>query len=215
MNLSHLVKYFIPKEKKFYGMFNDAAENSVLASTELKNLFKSTSVDETTEIRQRIRLIEKQGDEITNHLFDELNRNFITPFDREDIHELTTKIDDVVDLIYSLSGKADIYKFTQFSEHMVAMWDLLYDGSIHMKNAISGLEFSRNAVKTLKSCKELRKIESKVDEYYHNALSDLFTHEKDAIELIKHKEILQNIEKISNKMEDVSDVVKTIIVKYA
>ena len=121
----------------------------------------------------------------------------------------------MVDLIYSLSGKADFYKFTEFSSHMVEMGDLVYEGSIHMKNAISGLEFSRNAVKTLKSCKELRKMESKVDECYQRAISDLFANEKDAIELIKQKEILLNIEKISNKMEDVSDVVKTIIVKYA
>ena len=95
------------------------------------------------------------------------------------------------------------------------MGDLLFEGSLHMQQAISGLEFTNNSIKTLKSCKELRKIESKVDECYHRALSDLFTNERDAIELIKQKEILQNIEKISNKMEDVSDVVKTILVKYA
>ena len=84
-----------------------------------------------------------------------------------------------------------------------------------MQNAIEALSHSRDAAKCLKACKELRKMESQVDEYYHKAISDLFENEKDAIELIKQKEILQNIEKISNRMEDVSDVVKTIIVKYA
>ncbi len=215
MNVSHLVKYFIPKEKKFYGMFNQAASNSVAAAAELNKLLKLPGLEESREVRQKIRYIEKQGDEITNHLFDELNRTFITPFDREDIHELTSKIDDVVDLIYSLSGKVEYYKLTHFSNHMVDMGELIYQGSLHMQNAISGLENTKNAVKSLKSCKELRKMESKVDECYHKAISDLFENEKDAIELIKQKEILLNIEKISNKMEDVSDVVKTIIVKYA
>ena len=215
MNLTQLVKYFVPKEKKFYGMFNEAASNSVVAAAELKKLFLSTSEDENSAIRQKIKQIERKGDEITNHLFDELNRTFITPFDREDIHELTSKLDDVVDLIYSVSGKVDMYKFTQFSHHMVEMSDLLYEGSIHLQNAVAGLENSRNAVKSLKSCKELRKMESKVDECYHKALSSLFNTEQNAIELIKHKDILQNIEKISNRMEDVSDVVKTVIVKYA
>jgi uncharacterized protein Yka (UPF0111/DUF47 family) len=98
---------------------------------------------------------------------------------------------------------------------MREMGDLIYAGSLQMQNAIAGLENSRNASKSLKACKELRKIESQIDEWYHKAISDLFEKEKDAIELIKEKEILQNIEKISNKMEDVSDVVKTIIVKYA
>jgi uncharacterized protein len=215
MNLSHLLKYFVPREKKFYGMFNNGASNSVEAASELNKLFKLTTLEESKDIRLRIRQIEKLGDEITNHLFDELNKTFITPFDREDIHELTSKIDDVVDLIYSLAGKVEYYKFTRFSSHMVEMGELIYQGSIHMQNAISGLENTKNAIKSLKSCKELRKMESKVDECYHQAISDLFDNEKNAIELIKQKEILLNIEKISNKMEDVSDVVKTIIIKYA
>jgi uncharacterized protein len=215
MNFSQILKYFVPKEKKFYGMFNQAALNSVEASAELIKLFRSPTLEERSAVRVKIRQIEKQGDEITSHLFDELNRTFITPFDREDIHELTSKIDDVVDLIYSLSGKIEFYKFANFNQNMYDMVDLIHEGSNHMQDAISGLESSKNAAKSLKSCKELRKIESKLDESYHKAISDLFDNEKDAIELIKQKEILQNIEKISNKMEDVSDVVKTIIVKYA
>lgn len=215
MDFSQLLKYFIPKEKKFYGMFNEAADNSVRAAEILNELFASSSIEEHIVIRQRIRQIEKQGDEITNHLFDELNKTFITPFDREDINELTIKIDDVVDLIYSLSGKVEFYKVTDFSDHIVEMGKLIHQGSLHMKDAVNGLENNRTAQKTLRSCKELRKIESKVDECYHMAISNLFDNEKDAIMLIKHKEILQNIEKIANRMEDVSDVVKTIIVKYA
>jgi uncharacterized protein Yka (UPF0111/DUF47 family) len=77
------------------------------------------------------------------------------------------------------------------------------------------LEDFRKSQKVLKSCKEINKIESRVDEYYHMAISSLFENEKDPIELIKQKEILLNIEKIANKIEDVSDVVKTILVKYA
>jgi len=215
MSLTALLKYFVPKEKKFYAMFNKAAENSVEAASEMVQLFKSTSLDESSAVRIRIRQLEKQGDDITNNLFDELNRTFITPFDREDIHELTSKIDDVVDLIYSLSGKVEFYKFNSFSANMMEMAVLIHKGSLHMQNAITGLEHSRNAPKCLKACKDLRRMESQVDEFYHKAISDLFEKEKDAIELIKQKEILQNIDKIINRMEDVSDVVKTIIVKYA
>jgi len=84
-----------------------------------------------------------------------------------------------------------------------------------IKVAVEGLEGTKNKHKVLKACKDINKLESRVDEYYHMAISSLFENEKDPIELIKQKEIIQNIEKIANKIEDVSDVIKTILVKYA
>jgi predicted phosphate transport protein (TIGR00153 family) len=215
MNFSGLLKYFVPKEKKFYAMFNQAAENTIEASMALEKLFNSPSMDERRAISLTIKAIEKKGDEFTNQIFDVLNRSFITPFDREDINDLTSKIDDVVDLIYSLSGKVDLYRCTNFSSYMKEMVAIIHLGCLQIKVAVGGLEDFAHSQKVLKACKELHKLESRVDEYYHKAISSLFENEKDPIELIKQKEILQNIEKIANKIEDVSDVVKTILVKYA
>ncbi len=215
MNFSGLLKYFIPKEKKFYAMFNQAAENTIEASSALEKLFHSPSLEDRRAIGLAIKAIEKKGDEFTNRIFDELNHSFITPFDREDINELTSTIDDVVDLIYSLSGKVEVYRCTVFSTFMKEMVTLIAQGCLQIKVAVGGLEDFKHSNKVLKACKELNKLESRVDEYYHMAISSLFENEKDPIELIKQKEILQNIEKIANKIEDVSDVVKTILVKYA
>lgn len=215
MDFSGLLKYFIPKEKKFYAMFNQAAENTIEASAALEKLFYSPSLEDRRAIGLAIKAIEKKGDEFTNRIFDELNHSFITPFDREDINELTSTIDDVVDLIYSLSGKIEVYRCTVFSTFMKEMVTLIHQGCLQIKVAVSGLEDFKHSQKVLKACKELNKLESRVDEYYHMAISSLFENEKDPIELIKQKEILQNIEKIANKIEDVSDVVKTILVKYA
>ena len=215
MNLSNLLKYFIPKEKKFYTMFNQAAENCIEASSELKNLFNSESVDVQKSIRMKIKTIEKKGDDITNNLFDSLNKTFITPFDREDINELTSTIDDVVDLIYSIAGKVEFFHLSTFSNYMKEMVAEIHTGCILIQTAVNGLENFKSQDKTLRACKDLRKMETRVDEFFHLAISSLFENEKDAIELIKQKEILQNIEKIANKIEDVSDVVKTILVKYA
>lgn len=215
MNFSGLLKYFVPKEKKFYAMFNQAAENTIEASAALEKLFNTPSADDRRAIGLTIKSIEKKGDEFTNQIFDVLNHSFITPFDREDINDLTSKIDDVVDLIYSLSGKVDLYRCTNFSSYMKEMVAIIHQGCLQIKVAVGGLEDFKNSQKVLKSCKELHKLESRVDEYYHMAISSLFENEKDPIELIKQKEILQNIEKIANKIEDVSDVVKTILVKYA
>jgi hypothetical protein len=98
---------------------------------------------------------------------------------------------------------------------MKEMVALISEGCILIKVAVGGLEDFKTSHKVLKTCEELNKLESRIDEYYHMAISSLFENEKDPIELIKQKEILLNIEKIANKMEDVSDVVKTILVKYA
>jgi uncharacterized protein len=215
MNLSNLLKYFIPKEKKFYAMFNQAAIYCIEASVELNNLFNSTSLEELKATRKKIKAIEKKGDEITTQVFDALNNTFITPFDREDIHQLANTLDDVVDLMYSVSGKVEFYRLTVFSSYMKDMVAEIQRGCVQIQTAVNGLENFKSTDKTLRACKDLNKLESRVDEFFHLGLSSLFDNEKDAIELIKQKDILINIEKIANKIEDVSDVVKTIMVKYA
>lgn len=215
MNLSNLLKYFIPKEKKFYGMFNQAAICCIDAATELNNLFNSDSVDEQKTIRLKIKTIEKRGDEVVTQVFDALNNSFITPFDREDINELANTLDDVVDLINSLAGKVEFYHLATFSTYMKNMVGEIQKGCVQIQTAVNGLENFKSTDKTLRACKDLNKLETRVDEFFHIGISSLFENEKDAIEVIKQKDILTNIEKIANKIEDVSDVVKTILVKYA
>jgi uncharacterized protein len=215
MNLTGLLKFFVPKETKFYAMFNQAAENAIEASGALEKLINSSELEERRAIGLTIKAFENKGDEFTNQIFDSLNHTFITPFDREDISELTSKIDDVVDLIYGLSVKVELYRCNNFSTYMKEMVAIIHKGCLHIKVAVGGLHDFRNYQQVMKACKELNKMESRVDEFYRMAISNLFENEKDPIELIKQKEILQNIEKIANKIEDVSDVVKTILVKYA
>lgn len=215
MNFSSLLKYFIPKEKKFYALFNQAAIYCIEASVELNNLFNSTTPDELKASRLKIKAIEKKGDEVATQVFNDLNNTFITPFDREDIHELANTLDDVIDLMYSVSGKVEFYRLTVFNSYMKDMVAEIQKGCVQIQTAVNGLENFKSTDKTLKACKDLNKLETRVDEFFHLGISSLFENEKNAIELIKQKDILLNIEKIANKIEDVSDVVKTILVKYA
>jgi uncharacterized protein len=215
MDFSTILQYFIPKEKKFYGMFNQAANNIIEASVEFNKLINAPTEEERKTIGVTIKVIEKKGDDFTYGIFDELHKTFITPFDREDIHELTSVMDDVVDLIYGAAGKIEYYHCTNISTFMKDMVELIHLGCVQIQIAVKGLESMKKEDHIMKACKELNKIESRVDDLYHRALSSLFENEKDPIELIKQKEILQNIEKIANKIEDISDVVKTILVKYA
>jgi predicted phosphate transport protein (TIGR00153 family) len=215
MKFSYILKYFIPKEKKFFSLFNLVADNIVAGSEQLNKLFNTDTVDDRKAISLIIKSIERKGDDYTGEILDELNRTFITPFDREDIHELTSALDDVLDLMYGLSGKIDLYHVTTISIYMKEMVALTHEGCLQLQVAVKGLENMKNTDKIMKACKDLNKIESRVDGFFHRAISSLFENEKDPIELIKQKEILLNIEKTANKIEDISDIIKTILVKYA
>lgn len=215
MNFTTVLKYFTPKEKKFYGMFNAVAQNIIEASVEFEKLINAPTFEERKAIGSKIKSIEKKGDDLAYGIFGELHKTFITPFDREDIHELTSTMDDVVDLMYSVSGKIEYYHCTTISSYMKDMVEQIHLGCLQVQVAVAGLEKITKEVPILEACKELKRIESVVDGIYHRGISNLFETEKDPIELIKQKEILQNIEKIANKVEDISDIVKTIIIKYA
>ncbi len=213
--MANILKYFVPKERKFYGMFNNAVDNIIEASVEFEKLANASTIEDRKAITNRIISLEKKGDEITNGIFEELHKTFITPFDREDIAQLTSTLDDIVDLIYSVSGKVEYYHITNISSYAKDMVAQIHLGCLQIQKAVSGLDKLAKENDILKACKELEKIESQVDVIYHEGISNLFENEKDPIELIKQKSALQNIEKIANKIEDVSDVVKTIVVKYA
>jgi len=211
----NILKYFAPKERKFYGMFINVADNILEASDEFNRLMIAPTFKERKTVGITIKSIEKKGDDLTTGILEELDKTFIAPFDREDIATLASTLDDVLDLIYSVSGKIEYYHCTNISTYMKDMVELIHLGCIQIEIAVKGLERMKNDNQIMKACKELNKIESRVDDLYHKALSYLFENEKDPIELIKQKEILQNIEKIANKVEDISDIVKTILVKYA
>jgi len=211
----NILKYFSPKERKFYGMFINVADNLIDASDEFIKLMTASTFEERKTIGITIKNFERKGDELTNEIMEELHKTFITPFDREDIAKLTSTLDDVLDLIYGVSGKMEYYHFTDISIYMKDMAKQLQLGCVQIQVAMTGLEKMGKEDKILKACKELSKIESRVDVIFHDAISSLFDNEKDPIELIKQKEILQNIEKVANKIEDVSKIVKTILIKYA
>lgn len=215
MSFSNILKYFSPKEKKFYAIFNAAVANIVEASEELGRMVNHEDAEERKAIQLKIKNLERKGDDFTTQVFSDLNQTFITPFDREDIHELASTLDDVIDLMKSCSEKIVFYQCTIFSTNMREMVSWINKGCIELQKAVTGLEGLQKPEAIKAACNEIHKIESRGDEFYHLALSHLFENEKDAIELIRQKEILQTIEKTANKIEDVSDVIRTILVKYS
>ena len=160
-------------------------------------------------------LFRSKGDHLTHTIFDELNKTFITPFDREDIQELTSSLDDVMDYIHSCAKRLQLYKVTELPINTIEISELLVQATRELKIAIGELSNLKHPQIIKKACIRLNEIENQVDDLYYMSVSDLFENEKNAIELIKKDAILKTLETATDKAEDVSDVLKSIIVKIA
>ena len=215
MNNSFFTK-FLPKEPKFYNLLTQMAEVSAEAAVLVIECVKNADYEVIIEYAKKIKMYEKKGDNTLIQIFDELNTTFITPFDREDIHALANCLDDVMDYINSCAKKIMLYRPKQIPESAVTLAHLVIQASNTVLIAVTELSVVKKNAKNIKKlCNELHDIENSADEVYEEFLSNLFANEKDNIEIIKLKEIMQELEKATDAAEDVGKIIKTIIVKYA
>jgi len=207
---------FMPKEPKFNVLLKQMADISVEASVLVIDCVKTRDFEEVIEYAKRIKAYEKKGDATLIRIFEELNTTFITPFDREDIHSLANCLDDVMDYINSCAKKIVLYRPKHTPESALLLAQQVNKASNVVLKAIGELSsVKKNAKGIKKLCNELHEIENAADEIYEEFLSNLFANEKDNIEVIKLKEIMQELEKATDAAEDVGKIIKTIIVKYA
>jgi hypothetical protein len=215
MNFSKLFQVLVPKDKKFFPLFEQDAENLVKAAVLLNKLFLVNDPSEAEQIIIKIKEHEKIGDDFTHKIFDELNKTFITPFDREDIYMLNSSLDDVLDYINSCAKKIQLYKPKSMLPHYLELSELILQGAREIRVGLSELKNIKNPQKIKQSCVRINEIENQADDIYHQAITDLYENEKDAIELIKKMDILAALEEATDKEEDISDVIKSIIIKMA
>jgi predicted phosphate transport protein (TIGR00153 family) len=216
MTIDTLLKIFVPKDHSFFPLFESDARNLVKAADLLRDLMASTSLEEHDRINKEIRDIEHIGDEITNKTYVQLNKSFITPFDREDIHELTANIDDVVDSINGISRRVCLYKPKKLIPVYKEIAEMIYLGAKEIETSIQCLkDAAANKEKIMASCGKVKEIEHKVDELYFVGVSELFEKEEDPKELLKNNKILEILERCVDEEEDVTDTLKTILIKLA
>jgi len=216
MSLNSIFQYFVPKDKKiFFPLFEQAASNVVTIATVLVEAVNSTNPATREELYKQIDKLENKGDELTHQIYLELGKNFITPFDREDIHALATAIDDVADNIQGAANRMSLYRIDEFSEQILKLSDLILQGSIDLEKAVRGLKDLRNVRNIADSCIRINSIENQADYVFDRAVADLFLYEKDAIKLIKYKEILAALETATDMCEDAANVMESILVKNA
>lgn len=207
---------FTPKEPKFFPLLKQLSEILSASSSILVESLRHDSPTERANYYKLIKDKEREGDKLTHLIFDELGTTFITPFDREDIHDLASSIDDVIDGINSSAKRITIYNPRPISDSRKELSLLIQQEAHYISKAMDELETFRKKPTTLRDyCTKLHDIENQADDVYELFITKLFEEEKDSIELIKIKEIMHELEKTTDAAEHVGKILRNLIVKYA
>src|SRR4030042_5716442 len=203
---------FLPKSIDFFEIFNRVAANIVNAATLLVSLLEN--FDNIDARAKEIHECEQDGDVLTHDIMKSLNKTFITPIDREDLHALASRLDDILELIGATADRISVFKIQEPSTWAVKM----------SKDLLITIECVHKAIKTLKEknyshvqeyCIEINKLENRIDRSFRDALAHLFNEIKDPILIIKWKELYEHLEDASDKCEDVANVLEAIVIKNA
>ena len=214
MRLDRLIQVLLPHDEKFYAFFEESAKNLVDAAELLPALSRGSGADHE-KIVNRIHDFEHQGDMITHKIFAELNATFVTPFDREDIHTLASALDDVMDYIDGSSARFVLYKIDSCPERMVQLMEILKKSVAEIYRGVGLLRDFRQAATLQKVLERINEYENEADAVFEGAIAELFENERDAIRIIKLKEIYVGLETATDKCEDAANVMETLLIKHA
>lgn len=214
--MAGFLSYFLPKDKIFYTLFEDASNNLQTIAEKLVQVVHESDYNKREEIIQEMRDIEHQNDEITHTIFVELGRNFITPFDREDIHSLASALDDVADFIYAAGKKINFYKIDPMQDEGVQKSaEAILEAVIALKQAVMELRNLKNTQKIIDCIIKINSAENSADAIFDMSIERLFDSDVDAKELIKRRELYMVLETATDKCEDAGNVIESIVVKFA
>ncbi|MDR1682481.1 MAG: DUF47 family protein [Candidatus Symbiothrix sp.] len=216
MKINNILSVFTPKDGKFLPLLRELSDTVVAAGALLHELIAFTEKDQRDALCIQIKTEESKGDFLSNQIAKELNNTFITPFDREDINALADRIEEVLDVINRVAHKVHLYSPERFTEFAIRMTEIIQEGTIEIQGAVTGLEHLKKSDTVFrKHYKKIKALEEAADVVYGEGIMDLFQNETNTIELIKLKEIIQELEKAANKVNSTGKVIKTIFVKYA
>jgi len=201
---------FVPRETKFFPMFEELACNVTHGARLLREIL--ANYDNVPAQVEELKAIEHRGDELTHAIIYKLNQTFITPFDREDIHRLTSSLDDVLDFVNAAAQRLVIYKISNPPAAAEQLARLIVQQSEELAKAISELEKNKHV---LERCVEVNRLEDEADQVTREAIGHLFENQHDPITLIKIKELLEVLEMATDKAEDVANVLEAVVLKSA
>ena len=199
----------LPREEKYFELFNRQAEFVVEAADQLHRLFDD--FDNRERHVNKITAIENACDEVTHQIIKKLNQTFITPIDREDIHALAGGLDDIVDAIEYTARRVMLYRIGQSTDHARNMTKVLLELSSELEKGVRSLESDGQGA--MKNFIEIHRLESEGDMFHHAALDSIFANESDALTVIKYKELYEKLERAIDRCEDVANVIEAIVLK--
>jgi len=205
--------HFIPQDKKFFDLFEQSTQNMVKVARTLKEM-----VDTWEDIEDRLSEIEKlehKGDATTHEIMAQLNRTFVTPFDREDIASLAQSLDDVVDFIYAAANAMLLYKVDRPGQRARELVDVIVEAVNEVEKSIPRLRHRGELKNVLPQCVEINRLENVADDIFRSAMAELFEDSSDMAHVIKWREIYLHMESATDRCEDVSNVLEGVALKYA
>ncbi len=204
----------VPKDKKFFPLFEEASANLVQLAFILHEAV-NLPLKERDELFLKIDELEQKGEDITRLTNLELSRNFITPFDREDIHSLITSIDRVADNLHGASSRMRLYQVAKITKSIRKLTEINLEACQNIDGAVKELRDLKKMKKITDACSRISKLEAKSDSVYDKAVADLFENETDAKNIIKYKEVLSVLETATDKCKGVASVLESITVKHS
>ena len=203
----------IPREKKFFALFEQGAQNAVKIAQQLKDL-----VYIWENVKERVWVItdlEHQGDAITHQIFEQLHRSVITPFDREDIGLLAHSLDDVADFIHAAADAMLLYKIERPTQRAKEMVDIVVQAVVEVGSAVSEIHDRIGRKQLLNRCVEINRLENMGDSLFRSAMAELFDDSADLAGLIKWREIYTHLESVIDRCEDIANILEGVAIKYA
>jgi predicted phosphate transport protein (TIGR00153 family) len=203
----------MPREGRFFDYFTEHAEQLVLGAEQLKALM--SAVQELPERKRNIEKIEHRADKITQQTMQMLHQTFITPIDRDEIHQLITRMDDILDLMEDVSQCMFLYDIHQVTDEARKLADICLVSTQKVRAAVAQLPNLKNEASILGYCKEIDKLESDADHVMRAAMAKLFREEPDVKHLFKMKEIYQLLESVTDRCQDVANIIEGIVLENA
>lgn len=203
-----MFKKLLPKEEKYFEDFKEMITHIGEMARYTNEIFSQEELDKSLLLK--IKPLEVRCDEITSRIVKRLNKTYVTPFDREDIFALIKKLDDISDLLLGITARLDTYNITKKMKYADRLASIVLEQINELGTAIQDLK-----VKSINECKAVKDLEKEADGIYQQAIKELFDNEKDAITLIKRKEILELLEEASDKCQAAANVVLAIFIKNA
>lgn len=212
----NILKFFLPKDRIFYNLFEQVGENLEKIASRLHYVVTEPEFNKRAVVIREMEELEHQNDALSHTIFTELGRNFITPFDREDIHSLTTALDDIADYMYVIAKKINFYGIEPTTDSGIQKSvEVIQKAVLAVNEAVKNLRNLKNTEVIVASIIKINSLENEADNLFDLSIEKLFDSDVDAKELIKRREIYQVLEIVTDKCEDAGNVIESIVVKYA